>query len=134
MPLPRLLLAAFPIVLHAAPALAQVQPPAAPTRESTIIVYGEDACPQPESESEAVVCARRPEEERYRIPRQLRERQQIETSWASRVESLEEESRPMRPGSCSVVGSGGQSGCTNALIRQWFAERRARRAAEAGVP
>lgn len=134
MPLPRLLLPAFLIALNAAPALTQVQPPAEPARESTIIVYGEDPCPQPESESEAVVCARRPEEERYRIPRQLRERQQIETSWASRVEGLEEESRPMRPGSCSVVGSGGQSGCTNALIRQWFAERRARRAAEAGVP
>ena len=134
MPLPRLLLAAFPIALHAAPALAQVQPPAAPTRESTIIVYGEDPCPQPESESDAVVCARRPEGERYRIPRPIRERQPLETSWASRVESLEEESRPMRPGSCSVVGSGGQTGCTNAMIRQWFAERRARRAAEAGVP
>ncbi len=134
MPLPRLLLPALLILPAPAPVLAQVQAPSAPARESTIIVYGNDPCPQPESESDAVVCARRPEEERYRIPRQIRERQQTETSWASRVESLEEESRPMRPGSCSVVGSGGQSGCTNALIRQWFAERRALRAAEAGVP
>ncbi|HKR25653.1 MAG TPA: hypothetical protein VJS15_10365, partial [Allosphingosinicella sp.] len=59
---------------------------------------------------------------------------QTETSWASRVEGLEEESRPMRPGSCSTVGSGGFTGCTAALIRQWYAERRARRAEEANVP
>jgi len=134
MPLPRHLLAVLTITLGAAPAMAQVQPPAAPTRESTIIVYGEDACPQPENENEAIVCARRPEEERYRIPRQIRERQPIEESWGSRVASLEDESRPMRPGSCSAVGSGGQSGCTNAMIRQWFAERAARRAREASIP
>lgn len=132
MPLPRLLLPAFLILLAPAPVLALAQAP--PARESTIIVYGDDPCPQPETESDAVVCARRPEEERYRIPRPIRERQPIETSWASRVESLEDESRPMRPGSCSAVGSGGQTGCMNAMIRQWFAERRARRAAEAGVP
>jgi len=132
MPLPRSVPTALLLLaLHDMPALAQGAPPA---RESTIIVYGDDPCPQPETESDAVVCARRPEEERYRIPRPIRERQPIETSWASRVESLEDESRPMRPGSCSAVGSGGQTGCMNAMIRQWFAERRARRAAEAGVP
>jgi hypothetical protein len=131
MPLPRAMLIALLIALQAAPAFAQTP---APTRESTIIVYGDDACPQPANENEAVVCARRPEEERYRIPRQIRERQPTETSWASRVESLEDESRPMRPGSCSAVGSGGQSGCMNAMIRQWFAERAARRAQEATIP
>ena len=130
MPVPRLLLPACLIALYAPPAAAQ----APPQRESTVIVYGEDPCPQPSSENEAVVCARRPEEERYRIPRQIRERQPTETSWASRVEGLEEESRPMRPGSCSAVGTGGQTGCAQAAIRQWYAERRARRAAEAGVP
>ena len=132
MPLPRNLLAALIVALNAAPAAAQA--PAAVTRESTIIVYGDDPCPQPANENEAVVCARRPEEERYRIPRPIRERQPIEESWGSRVASLEDESRPMRPGSCSVVGSGGQTGCTQSMIRQWFLERAARRAAEAGLP
>jgi hypothetical protein len=134
MPLPRNLLTALIIALNVTPAMAQVRPPSAPTRESTIIVYGDDACPQPENENEAVVCARRPEEERYRIPRQIRERQPLEESWGSRVAGLEDESRPMRPGSCSAVGSGGQSGCTNAMIRQWFAERATRRAQEASIP
>jgi len=106
----------------------------APSRQSTLVVYGNDPCPTSGPDNEVVVCARRPEEERYRIPRRIRERQPTETSWASRVEGLEEESRQMRPNSCSVVGSNGFTGCNAAMIRQWYAERRARRAAEAGIP
>ena len=97
-----------------------------PASESTILVYGDDSCPQSEG-SDVVVCARRPEEERYRIPRNLRRSSQpAEQSWASRVESLEAASREARPGSCSVVGSYGQSGCMQQMIGQWLAERRAR--------
>ena len=100
----------------------------APERESTILVFGEDACP-PSTDNEVVVCARRPEEERYRIPRNLRRSgQRQEQAWGARVESLEEVSRDMRPNSCSVVGTYGQSGCMQALIRQYYAERRARSA------
>ncbi len=120
---------AFFISLPMSPA-ALAEPPA---RESSVIVYGDDPCPQADGD-EVVVCARRPEEERYRIPRPIRERQPTEVAWGSRVEGLEEASRAMRPGSCSVVGSFGQSGCTQALINQWFADRRARRAEESGVP
>lgn len=113
--------------LLAMPAAAQEED-GAPDRESTVVIYGDDACP-PSTDNEVVVCARRPEEERYRIPPPLRRSSRPpEQSWASRVESLEEASRDMRPGSCSVVGTYGQSGCTAALIRQWYAERRARRA------
>jgi hypothetical protein len=114
------------------PAVALAADP--PARQSTLVVYGSDPCPTTGPDNEVVVCARRPEEERYRIPRRIRERQPIETSWASRVEGLEEESRQARPNSCSVVGSNGFTGCSAAMIRQWYAERRARRAAEAGVP
>ena len=125
-----LLMPALLIALPFAPAGAMTPP----ARETNVIVYGNDPCPQPANENEAVVCARRPEEERYRIPRRIRERQPTETSWASRIEGLDEESRPMRPNSCSVVGSGGFTGCAAAAIRQWYAERRARRAAEASTP
>ena len=44
-----------------------------PERITSLIVYGEDPCPQSEGE-EIVVCARRPESERYRIPKKLREK------------------------------------------------------------
>ena len=119
-------LVALTALLIAAPAAAQDEDgEGAPVQESVILVYGDDSCP-PSTENEVVVCARRPEEERYRIPRDLRRSSRPpEQSWASRVESLEEASRDARPNSCSVVGTYGQSGCTAALIRQWMAERRA---------
>lgn len=97
----------------------------APEREARLIVYGDDPCPS-SSDDEIVVCARRPEDERYRIPARLRRGEPLETSWASRVEALDDAARDMRPNSCSPVGSFGQSGCTQQLIRQWQADRRAR--------
>jgi hypothetical protein len=126
----RVLPASLLIATQFLPAGAHAGPPA---RESTVIVFGEDACPGGEGD-EIVVCARRPESERYRIPRRIRERQPTEASWGSRVESLDEVSRAGRPGSCSPVGSFGQSGCSQMFIQQWYADRRARREAEAGVP
>jgi hypothetical protein len=119
-------------IAAAAPSPAFASDP--PSRQSTLVVFGNDPCPTTGEDNEVVVCARRPEEERYRIPRRIRERQPLETSWASRVEGLEEESRVGRPNSCSVVGSNGFTGCSAAAIRQWYAERRARRAEEASIP
>lgn len=115
-----------PLLLAVAPAPA---PAAEPVRQIHLTVYGEDRCPEPESDEDVVVCARRPEEERYRVPPALRERRDrpAETSWQARNEVLEEDARTMRPDSCTVVGSGGQGGCANALVRQWYAERRGRR-------
>ena len=132
-------MAFYPVRLAALLSAAALFPVAAlatdpPSRQSTLVVYGNDPCPTTGPDNEVVVCACRPEEERYRIPRRIRERQPTETSWASRVEGLDEESRQMRPNSCSVVGSNGFTGCSSAMIRQWYAERRARRAAEAGIP
>ena len=120
------LLTALPTFAHAAEDV--------PARQSTLVVYGNDPCPTSGRDNEVVVCARRPEEERYRIPRRIRDRQQTATSWASRAEGLDEENRQMRPNGCSVVGSNGFTGCTAAMIRQWYAERRQRRAEEANIP
>ena len=98
----------------------------APGRESHVTVYGEDPCPESRGD-EIVVCARRPEDERYRIPAPLRRSsRRAETSWSSSAAELEELQRDTRPDSCSVVGSYGQTGCTQQLLRQWRAERRAR--------
>lgn len=100
-----------------------------PERVTNITVYGEENCPKPKGD-EIVVCARKPEGERYRIPKELREEKSNRgpsAAWGSRVEGLEDASRAERPNSCSTVGSGGQSGCTQQLLQQWRAERRARR-------
>ena len=95
-------------------------------RQSHVTVYGDDACPTSQGD-DIVVCARRPEEERYRIPAPFREEgRRRQESWSSHVAELEEVQRDTRPDSCSVVGSYGQSGCTQQLMRQWRAERRER--------
>jgi hypothetical protein len=131
---------AFPVaMLLALPSLAApatAKDPDLPERQSILVVYGDDPCPRSTNENEAVVCARRPETDRYRIPRRLRERPDhpTEVSWGSRVDALDQASAAGRPDSCSVVGSYGQSGCQQQFINQWYAARRAARAANAGIP
>ena len=109
------------------PALAQPVEEEPPEREANVIVYGDDPCP-PSTGDEVVICARRPDDERYRIPEELRRSSEPpELGGISRVEALEESQRDTRPGSCSVVGSFGHTGCTQQMIRDWYADRRARR-------
>ena len=63
-------LAAIAAAFLAAPAAAQA-PAAAEEKISQVIVYGNDPCPSGGAD-EIVVCARKPEGERYRIPERLR--------------------------------------------------------------
>lgn len=92
----------------------------------TTTVFGNDPCPA-SSDGEIVVCGRLPEAERYRIPQKLRKPKNERTArpWSEQNAILEDVARAQRPDSCSAVGSGGQTGCTQAMIRQWAAERRA---------
>jgi len=99
------------------------------TRTINLMVYGNDACPEPETPDEIVVCGRLPEKDRYRIPKDLREKKQDDvpaTAWTTQMEMLNQDMRYTRPDSCSVVGSYGQSGCFQQRIDQWRAERRAK--------
>jgi hypothetical protein len=123
------------ILLAGGPALAQVQAEDGPKKVVNVTVYGSDTCPKG-SAGEVVVCGHRPDNERYRIPKELRKREQqpSETSWASRARGLEEASRPSMPGSCSAVGSWGQTGCFQQMIRQWAAARSAARSEAANQP
>lgn len=107
-------------VLPATTALAETG-----ERVSTLVVYGDDPCPKGEGD-DIVVCARKPESERYRIPKQIRKKPAPEggPGWASQVAEMEEAGRAVIPGSCSVNGSYGFTGCTAEMLRQWFAERR----------
>jgi hypothetical protein len=103
-----------------APAAAQ------PEKIRRLVVYGRDPCPRAAGGDEIVVCARRPETERYRIPKELRDRADDDpdsTSWAARAEALEYVGRTGIQ-SCSTVGPGGASGCWNELVRAWRRDRR----------
>ena len=121
--------ALFPLLLlpSVSPMLAGA---ATPETIRTTTVFGNDPCPKARAD-EIVVCGRLPESERYRIPKQFREKPRDESgpsaSWKSRVEVLEDAQRFTRPNSCSAVGTNGQTGCTQAMLRQWFLERQALR-------
>ncbi|MEZ5655510.1 MAG: hypothetical protein R3E04_06455 [Sphingobium sp.] len=103
-------------------AAAQAEPP---ERVSALVVYGDDPCPQSD-DGDIVVCARKPEAERYRIPKPVREKPKPQggPGWASQVAEMEDAGRAVIPGSCSVNGSYGFTGCTAEMLRQWFAEKR----------
>ena len=109
---------ALPVAMAPSPALAQNG------RVSEIIVYGTDPCPR-STDDEVVVCARKPETERYRIPERLRSsgsRQERE-AWANKAIAFETYGRT-GINSCSPVGPAGFTGCTQQLINQAFKERR----------
>ena len=103
-----------------ASATAQAQP-----RVNEIIVYGTDPCPR-STDDEVVVCARKPESERYRIPEALREGGSLQsrTAWAERARVLETVS-DTGINSCSPVGPAGYTGCTVELINEAFRARQA---------
>lgn len=98
----------------------------APERVRSILLLPGEKCPAAQGD-EVVVCA--PQDDPYRIPKALRERkvEPQSQSWTSRVAAMEAVGREAAglPNTCSVVGSGGQTGCTQAMMRTWFAERRA---------
>lgn len=109
---------ALPVALAPSPALAQNG------RVSEIIVYGTDPCPR-STDDEVVVCARKPEAERYRIPERLRSTgsRQSREAWANKATAFETYGRT-GINSCSPVGPAGFTGCTQQLISQAFKERR----------
>ena len=89
---------------------------------SEIIVYGTDPCPR-STDDEVVVCARKPETERYRIPEKFRTGgpRQSREAWANRAKSFETVGAT-GINSCSAVGPGGASGCLQKIIDQAKAE------------
>jgi hypothetical protein len=89
-----------------------------------IIVYGNDPCPR-STEDAIVVCARKPESERYRIPERYRDSgpRQTRQSWAQKAKSFEYVGRTGIQ-SCSAVGPGGSTGCLQNMIDRAKAEAR----------
>ena len=105
----------------AAPAMAQDD---SGDRVNMVIVYGDDEAPQSTAADEIVVVARLPESERYRIPETLRfSDDPANSAWARRVESFEFIG-DFGIFSCSPVGAGGETGCTQELIDAAYGEKR----------
>jgi len=113
--------AAFAAMAFATPVLAQDDPNGG-EKVNQVIVYGDDPCPA-SSGDEITVCARKPEGERFRIPEPLRgiDRPQSE-AWNNKVMAYETVGR-FGTNSCSPVGAGGFTGCTQQMIQKARAER-----------
>ena len=120
-------------VLAALPVAAQqpgvavpgAQAPAAEPRVNQLVVYGTDPCPA-STDDEITVCARLPEDDRFRIPPNLRENPDAPANqaWMNRAIELSYVGRTGTD-SCSTVGGGGFTGCMSQIINHARAERRA---------
>ena len=128
--LPSVALAAAMLAL---PTLAVPTPALAQDRIREIEVFGTDPCPR-STDDEVVVCARKPEADRYRIPEKLRQGGPLakRQAWVNRAIAFE-----TQMGNClnsfSPIGPAGFTGCHQQLINQAFRERREEERA-AGVP
>ncbi len=99
-----LLIAAALFLAVAAPAAAQRT--VDDLRINQLIIYGADPCPA-STEEEIIVCARKPESDRYRIPENLRRNpnEPANRSWTERAIELSYVGRTGTQ-SCSTVGPG----------------------------
>ncbi len=84
-------------------------------RVNQLIIYGDDQCPQ-STANEITVCARKAENERFRIPEDLRTSDNpANKAWTERVLAYETVGAT-GINSCSPVGMGGELGCTQKLL------------------
>lgn len=86
-----------------------------------LTVFGNDPCPRDE------ICVRAPENERYRIPQELRGEDGLAAAerWGDRAKQLEYAGAGGTM-SCTPTGPGGATGCFRELSRKAAEERRAR--------
>ena len=106
----------------AVPGAAQAAPE---PRVNQVIVYGSDPCPA-STDDEITVCARLPEDDRFRIPPNLRENPNAPANqaWMNRAIELSYVGRSGTD-SCSTAGGGGFTGCLAQILNQAREERRA---------
>lgn len=115
---------------EAARALGSGEPTVADVADlqvNQIYIFGDDTCPASPDPNTINVCARLPDQDRFRIPENLRSNPQApeNQAWTNRAIELSYVGRT-GVGSCSPVGPGGWTGCNQQLINQAVAERRGR--------
>lgn len=103
-----------------APSFAQARPENVKVDQR--IIYGDEPCPQSTDET-IIVCARKPESDRYRIPENLRDNPNApgNQAWTNRAIELSYAGRSGTD-SCSTAGAGGFTGCLQQIINTARAE------------
>ena len=124
-----LTLAAAPLAAPL-PALAQNA-----AQNGVLVIYGDDKCPTNADGEEVVICVRRPAEERFRIPKELRDQQVApqNESWAVGQQGGVAVG-VTGIGRGSAGGPGGGIGCSSREIQAGKAEADARKKAEKVLP
>ena len=117
--------AALLAAVLAMPLPAAVQAQESPAEKiNQLIVYGDDPCPA-STDGAITVCARKDEEERFRIPKPLRDNPNatVNQGWTQRVKAYETVGAT-GVNSCSPVGAGGATGCMAQLINSAYSEKK----------
>lgn len=108
-----------------------------PQRVRSVTVTGDQPCPKSTAQ-EIVVCSHADRDEQFRIPPKFRElpHPAANNSWVNRAALIDDVSREAGglPNTCSVNGSGGQTGCSQKALEQWQAEMRAKKRAQESIP
>ncbi|MGN6621253.1 MAG: hypothetical protein ACTHKR_09355 [Sphingomonas sp.] len=108
-----------------------------PQRVRSVTLVGEQKCPKSTAD-EIVVCSRVGEGEQYRIPSKFRQLPDpaANNSWVNRTAVIDQVGREAAglPDTCSVVGSGGQTGCAMQQMKQYSAEKRAQQREQDSIP
>ena len=116
----------------AAPRPSMLKPADIPTGDGTqprqrlVTVFGNEACPKPNSADEIVVCARLPEAEVYRIPERLRRAEnRVSVLTQNRALLLGDGTGGAGNsiGSCSAIGPAGYTGCNRKQVDEWAQDR-----------
>ena len=112
----------FSAALLASAGLSAVPSAAQPVEDQrrqvrNVIVYGNDPCPD-ERGDEIVVCARRPESERYRLPPETQAPNPTDRRSALQRQQEIREATDTGTDSCSAVGPGGHTGCLQQQINR----------------
>lgn len=103
----------------AAPAAAQ---DAGGDKVNQLIIYGNDKCPE-STGGEIVICAKKAEGERYRIPEMFRGAESPQNeAWTNKVLAYETMGKTGTM-SCTPTGAGGWTGCQAKLINEAYKER-----------
>jgi hypothetical protein len=118
--------------LVAAPALAQIG------QDRIIDIYGDEKCPASNGQ-QIVVCRKHPLEDKYRIPKDLRDSEREPQAAGGNVGAVNAVNTTGGTGvqvnSCNAIGAGVNAGCTKQGIDAWKAQQRAdKKAAEDGQP
>jgi len=118
-------------ITAAMPALAQI------SQDRVVDVYGDERCPSSNGQ-QIVVCRHHDIQEKYRIPKDLRDSEPAPQAAGGNTNALSAVNTTGGTGvqiqSCNAIGSGVNAGCTKSQLDNWKAQQRAQKQQEEGIP